>query len=193
MQIYSVSTDFDKFDSCLVDYDASAKIRPTDGPEWDMMIDFGGMRQGDKWWPRVMELDHRKKTRLGDYVSKLDGDVMILEKKAIEKLYPIMGEVEILPLICDFGDYWAVNILNVLDCIDYDKSEFVWLNEEEHRIMYFKKYVFRSEQIEGHHLFKIIDLPKSAIFVDDIFVDLVKKCKITGFSFKPVWDARTGR
>jgi len=53
--------------------------------------------------------------------------------------------------------------------------------------MYFEKYVFLKEKIEGYNVFKIIDSPKSAIFVNEIFVDSVEKQGITGFKFDLVW------
>jgi hypothetical protein len=80
----------------------------------------------------------------------------------------------------------------VLECINYQESEYELLSDEledgRPRIMYFEKYVFIPEKIRGFHAFKIIDAPKSHIFIDDIFVEAVEKNKITGFNFDLVWE-----
>ena len=186
MKIYEVNFS-DKYDVCGIDFDACRLIYKLD--DYDMMFHLGGHKTKN-WWPRIMER-FNEAPKLGDYISKLDGDVIILEKKAIDKLKPIMGNVEILPLKCPFGNYWAINILDVLKCIDYKKSEFDLLSDEledgRPDIMCFSKYEFIKEKIQGYNLFKIIDKPQSAIFVNEVFVDEVKKHNITGFQFDLVW------
>jgi hypothetical protein len=57
--------------------------------------------------------------------------------------------------------------------------------------MYFKKYEFVKEKIEGYNLFKIIDSRRSAIFANEVFVESVEKQGITGFKFELVWPAES--
>lgn len=186
MKIYEINFS-DKYDVCGIDFEACRLI--SKASDYDMMFHLGG-RKKKNWWPRIMER-FNDKPKLGDYISKLDCDVIILEKKAIDKLRPIMGNIEVLPLKCPFGDYWAINVLDMLQCIDYQKSEFELLsNKVRHGrpdIMYFRKYQFIKDKIQGYNLFKIIDGPKGPIFVNDIFVDEVKKHGITGFQFDLKW------
>ena len=191
MRIYKVDADFKRYDSCSVDYDACAQEHEFGKNE--LLFRFDGTSKADGWWPRIMvrNFDSPKK-KLGDYINKISSDVIILEKNALEKIRHIMGNVEVLPLACDFGDYWAINVLAVLDCIDYDNSEYVTFDNSfingRLRVMNFKKYVFREDVVRGHHMFKIIDTPRSAIFVDEVFVNAVKEHKITGFEFELVWE-----
>ena len=192
MRIYKVNADFKRYDSCSVDYDACA-VEHEFGKN-ELLIDFDGTSKADGWWPRIMvrNFDSPKK-KLGDYINKISSDVVILEKKALEKIRPIMGDVEVLPLACDFGDYWAINVLSVLACIDYEKSEYEVFSTNSFvnghpRVMYFRKYEFQRDAVGDHHMFKIIDEPKSAIFVDEVFVNAVKEHKITGFEFELVWE-----
>lgn len=120
MKIYKINADFDHYDSCRIDYEACA--REHEFGENELLIDFDGTSKAEGWWPRIMVRDFDKP--LGDYIDKISGDVIILERRAIEKLRPLMGEVEVLPLECDFGDYWAINVLTVLECIDHEKAEY---------------------------------------------------------------------
>jgi hypothetical protein len=194
MKIFEVATDFDNYDVCGLNKEACRKLFNLEHLEdWELYFDFDGSSQSNKWWPRVMER-FNEKPKLGDYISKLGGEVIILEKKAIEKLKPLMSNVEILPLICDFGDYRAINVMDVIDCINYEKSDFKQFSAKpanwedwRPRIMRFIKYEFIKEKIEGYNIFKIIDKPQSAIFVNETFVNSVKEHGITGFAFKLVW------
>ena len=189
MRVYSISGDFDNYDACEIDFVACAKKHP-DIADYDMRFNLEGVSVTSTWWPRKMKRynDHP----LGDYVSKLTNDVLILERQAISKLSFVLGNIEILPLDCNFGDYWAVNILDVLDCIDYEKAEFKCFSKrneyDKPRIMRFIKFAFHSEKIMDHHVFKIVDQPQSHVFVDDVFVKEVAKHNIAGFKFKLVWE-----
>ena len=192
MRIYKVSGDLDNFDVCGLDKEACRESFNLGHLEdWDLHIDFDGSSQEKDWWPRIMK--RRNDKPLGDYVSILSGDVMIMERKAINKLRPLMGNVEILPLVCDFGDYLAINVMDVLECIDYEKSEFKLFKDEiwngRPHIMRFIKYEFIKGKTEGYNIFKIIDAPKSRIFVNETFVEAVEKNGITGFKFELVWES----
>lgn len=190
MKIYEINADFDHYDSCHIDYDACA--REHEFGECDLLIDFDGSSQAKGWWPRIIVRNFDNP--LGTYINKISGDVIIMEQQGIQKLAGLLGPVEILPLECDFGDYWAINVMTVLECIDYTASRFKLLSTElrngRPRVMRFEKYEFIPEKIEGHHVFKIIDKPKSMIFVDDVFVEAVENFGITGFKFDLVWESK---
>lgn len=155
-----------------------------------MHFSLDGSRKSDSWWPRV--LMRYNDNPLGDCIY-LDSSVLIISEEVVGKLLEIFGEVEILPIFCNFGEYKAINVLDVLDCVDYCRSRykrFPKKNEEDlPRIMMFESFSFKSEKIKGHHIFKILDLPKSAIFVDDFFVSEVQRHNITGLKFSAVWNS----
>ena len=188
MVIYEVNADHDKFDACQIDYDAKRNGLPFD----EIPFRLDGTSRLASWSP--FKISRYDELPLGDYISKLSGDVMIMEKKAIDKLRPIMGNIEILPLLCDFGDYWAINVITVLECINYEKSQFKTFptgsRNGRPRIMQFEKYEFIPDEVNGYHIFKIADKPKSSIFVDDVFVKAVDENGITGFKFDLVWEKK---
>ncbi|MCL1808908.1 MAG: hypothetical protein FWG42_03955 [Clostridiales bacterium] len=190
MKIYEVYPEYDKYDICIVDMEACKTVCSFD--DHDAMFHFDGSPRLKNWWPRVM-VRSKNKMALGDYISCLEGGVIILEETAIGKLESMMGSKEILPLECDFGDYKAVNVMDVLDCIDYKKSKYLLLSEElvdgRPKIMYFEKYAFIEEKLEGYNIFKIVDDKESSIFVNEAFVDCVRLHGITGFKFELVWQS----
>lgn len=188
MTIFRVSAEHDKYDACYIDYDAGRNGVPFD----EKPFFFDGTAQLAGWIP--FKINRYNELPLGDYVSKLSGDIIIMEKKAIDVLLPFLGNAEILPLLCDFGNYWAINVITVLDAIDYENSVFKNFpsgSRNGHpRVMFFRKYEFIPEEIAEYHMFKIADMPKSAIFVDDVFVKTVEENGITGFKFDLVWESK---
>ena len=196
MKVYKLTGDFDKYNTCNVDRNRCQQYRRAKGladiSGSEMSLNLDGKPLKDVWWPRTMMLDDDPPRPVGDYVYHWVKTGLVLERRAIETLKPIMGPVEVLPLICDFGDYWAVNVLTTLDCVDYETSRFVRFQQRDPnvipRIMYFEKYAFFPEKIVDNHIFRIPDQVRSVLFVDDVFVSTVKQLGITGFDFTLVWE-----
>lgn len=190
MRIYKLKGDFDKYQTCSIDYIASLRYLPKECSGFDTMITFDGTPQKEHWFPRVIARNPHKGRKLGDYISCLSSPVF-LNTRAIETLKPIIGNFEVLPLICDFGDYYAVNDLNLLDCINYDEAEPVLFDKgapvTPENIMYFKRYSFHAHKLNGCHVFRIVELARSVVFVDDVFRKECEKHNIAGFAFDLVW------
>ncbi len=93
---------------------------------------------------------------------------------------------ELLPIVVDNMDYCMVNVTEVLDCINYDMSEYKLFSDGK-RIMRFENYVFHKEVISGKHIFKIKDEPLGSPFVSDEFKEKVLANNLTGFDFKLAW------
>jgi len=75
--------------------------------------------------------------------------------------------------------YYLVNVLNEVNCINYEKSEFEKY-EEDGQIHYdFDKYVFYSEQLEKQYLFRIPENPSWVLYTD-LFKSLCEKYDIVG-------------
>jgi len=181
--IFKLDSDSKNYDSCFMD-----TSNPT-GSKRPFALE--GISQGQNWLPRKTK--RYNELPLGDYITHIGSDAIIVEYQAIKKLRPWMGNVEVLPLDCDFGDYRLINILDVLTCVDYKHSEYISFGDTHPdgrpRIMTFNRIAFFPESIKGHHLFKIVDLPKSVIYADEVFVNAVKINNITGFLFKKVWES----
>lgn len=119
----------------------------------------------------------------------LSSHIPVFDKKAVEVLKDLLeGYAEILPLECQEGEFYAINVIEVLDCIDYDKSDFKTFRDGK-RIMRFKKYEFKKQIVEGKHIFKIVDEPLRRPFVSDEFRQRVIDSKLAGFVFELVWDS----
>ena len=189
MKIYEIEADYDHYDTCTIDLKALKIDEVQATPE--LFFHLKGSRVADTWWPRPMERRHKWRHKLGDFICSLNPSAMILEYQAIEKLRSVLGDIEILPLLCPFGDYRCVNVLGAIDCLDYEKSEYSAFDTPNSdgtpRIMMFKKYAFIPERLSGHHIFRLVNT-RVELYADDVFVEEVTKHGITGFKFKLLWE-----
>lgn len=150
---------------------------------------FDGCSKKEYWKNQeVARLEPEKELSLSD-APGFYPHLPVFNEKAIAILKSYLEETaEILPLQSSEDNFYAINILKVFDCINYDKSEFK-LFKDGKRIMRFKKYSFFINKIEGYHIFKIKDEPLGSPFVTDDFRNTVINNELTGFIFRQVWDS----
>ncbi len=104
----------------------------------------------------------------------------------------LAGNAEMLPLDCADGNFYAVNVTTVLDCIDYQRARYKTFRDGK-RIMRFTEYAFDAQEIEGIHIFKIKDEPLKCPFVSEGFKKAVEGNCLTEFRFELAWSEGQGR
>lgn len=143
-------------------------------------------------WPKVELLGSDLNKPFADCVKLWVGAMpLIFNKKAkdiIQKKYS--DYIQFLPMIYEENNeiyYWA-NILNAMDCIDYEKSDLkISLGKY---IMEVNKYVFK-DIVKNQPIFKIyLDgiFDPVITFVNDEFKKLIEDNKLKGFKFTEVFD-----
>ena len=177
MKIWHLGADVNNFDNLI----------PVKEKDWSLLR-FDGTKLSDTWQPiAVRIIEEQKKSD----TPGLSAGIPVLSSKAVEVLKNLMGnKVEILPLRCRRGEYYAINVLDVLDCVNYKNSEFKRF-ENSGRIMRFIKYSFNPNCVEGKQIFKIIDEPVRRPFVSDEFRNKVLDSELVGFKFELVWDSES--
>ncbi|MDM5186259.1 suppressor of fused domain protein [Bacillus sp. DX4.1] len=139
----------------------------------------------DVWTPvEMVSSDHGEQTDL------LNDMPPIFTKEAIETVYDLIKEkVQVLPLVHDNYDCYLINVINVLDCIDYNHAK-----PNNHGG--FKEYSFNIEKVQGEHIFRTAnmrhdlgDFPIVSVetFVSDEFKKRVTNSGLKGFDFDLVW------
>ncbi|MBE5886450.1 MAG: hypothetical protein E7284_08630 [Lachnospiraceae bacterium] len=152
----------------------------------DYIQSFDGAEKIKDWNPMQVK---RMYDRVFSNTPGLSPHIPVFDDKAICVLRNLLiGNAEILPLDCEDGSFYAINVINVIDCIDYEKSTYKTFRDGK-RIMRFTKYVFKHEKIKGVNLFKIKDEPLKRPFVSDEFKQTVEKNNLLGFKFKLAWDS----
>lgn len=112
MRVYSLRSNEDSSD-LMLDKSVSA--------EHPVELKFKGKSKMPMWTPPLLYTNNKRK--YNDFPRYLSGQSIISEKvKNI--LFPILAEeVEILPLSHPEFNLFMLNITNVIDCVDYNRSE----------------------------------------------------------------------
>ncbi len=178
MKIYELESQANKYDYFVIGDDKVVD---------QMLFDykFDGNRVAHRWQPVKVKIDE-KDERPCDKPTFSYGPVF--SRRALDILGDIIGSnVEILPLIYEKGDYYLINVINLLDCINYEKAQYIPFSSG--RPMRFVQYSFKENLVKSVDIFKIVEFPKVTVFVSEKFKEVVTKNKLTGFKFIEVWDS----
>ncbi|MDX2139163.1 MAG: hypothetical protein SF123_13830 [Chloroflexota bacterium] len=105
--------------------------------------------------------------------------------KALSILYPLVSKsVELFKLDISDYIYYAVNVINVVDCVDHTRTKTKTLPLGEKRVI--GKPIMRKERCENEAIFKIPEMLLTNIFVSHRFKDLVETNNLTGLKFTPI-------
>lgn len=184
MNIYKLKSDFER-------YQGLRKLKEEDRKKLlDYRLDhrwFRGAAIGDQWWPIAMGLNEGDEDLpSGDFPWC---SFPAFSKRAVEALRNLLEpNGEILPLICEFGDYYAFNTTSVVDALDEERSELKRFKSSG-RISEILRYEFYPEKLQGLSIFKLRQFP-AGDYVTDTFVQRVQEAGLVGFDFstaRQVW------
>ena len=134
------------------------------------------------WTPWKVELgrpEGYENLPMGDF-PLLAFHVPVFNERAAERLQPLLvGNGELLPLLCDEGSFFAYNVTTVLDALDIEKS--IVIRFADGGIQDVIRHEFVPEKLISP-IFKIPQVPD--VFVTDEFQDAVIKHELEGFHFK---------
>ncbi|WP_292147066.1 DUF1629 domain-containing protein [Mesorhizobium sp.] len=85
-------------------------------------------------------------------------------------------------------EVWLLNATNVIDALDEARSRIVRFDDGD--ILAIESYAFDAEKIGTAELFKL-PMRASPVFVNDVFVERVRKAGLRNVSFEPVWTSAT--
>lgn len=184
MKIWRMDVDFNEFETLQLE--GKDKLIPTEiktklrrGIELNHIIDN----------MRVEILDGIEPTDCVMFWSETS--ILVFSKEAVCVLNNILDEsVEIIPLDCDDREYFILNVLSIIDAIDYTKSNFRKLDTG--LVVGFDKYSFLEDEVKDKHIFKVLLNNKvytTEIFVSETLKNIVEEHKLKGFKFIEVWDS----
>ena len=114
----------------------------------------------------------------------------MMNKRSTLALKNILDEsAELICLESLDEKYYLVNILKVIDAIDYENSTLEKLSSGF--VIGIEKYVFKEEFLQGQHLFKTLlddTIMATDVFVSDKFKSTVEEAGLVGFKFTEVWN-----
>ena len=122
--------------------------------------------------------------------------IVLFNQKAKDCLEGVFGDyVEFVPAKYQDDIYYIVNVLNIIDGLNYEKSEFEKLDDG--RPYSINKFSLRPNMVNNISIFKLFleeSIYSTEIFVSQEVKDIVEENGLTGFSFEEVWrDDETDR
>ena len=122
--------------------------------------------------------------------------IVLFNQKAKDCLEGVFGDyVEFVPAKYQDDIYYIVNVLNIVDGLNYEKSEFKKTHDGKPYAV--NKFSFRSNIVKNIPIFKVFfwkNIYSTDILVSQEVKDIVEENGLTGFSFEEVWrDDETGR
>lgn len=182
MNVYSIELDSDHYQSLeLVDLDA----------DWEAMYKFNGTPvEESKPLHVAVVFDEELKEQLppGDFPS-LFADIPVLSERAVKVLRVLVeGNGELLPLECEDGNYFVLNVTRLIDALDERKSDIVRFPDGK-KILDIKEFVFVPSKLRNVDIFKLPQQPLGQVFVTDRFVKAVRDAGLLGINFIWLWSS----
>jgi hypothetical protein len=183
VRIYELVPESDNWDTFLVELDAER-------PAWDydVFLDgFKGESMADHWQPVPMDRQEQERATMGVPDFPLVANVVnteIISERAAALLDPLIGRhIELLPMASDEGQFFAMNVVTVVDVLDEELSEGNWYGPG--RMSVIRRFVMRSSA--DHALPPVFKIPQSGrTFITDEFLAAVREHGLTGLGPRPV-------
>ncbi|MBY0206223.1 imm11 family protein [Paenibacillus cucumis (ex Kampfer et al. 2016)] len=165
--------------------DSCMEIKTMDW-EHELASDFNGEVKATKWTPTTVKTLYKK--RHSDFPSLIIGKPIVRGNVRMV-LEPLMSrQVEFLPLMHEELKLYVVNVINVLDCVDWNRSDIRTYSDGSWAD--FNKLVFDFSKIPvDTYMFKIKETATVEVFVTDLFKQVVEEHKFKGLNFNVVYDS----
>ncbi|TPI37388.1 hypothetical protein FJ414_13625 [Mesorhizobium sp. B3-1-6] len=166
----------------------------SEGQEWVMPVDdetyeeFFGLdgRSLEGWQPPLMRRVEEGERLYSDF-PWLGEHAPLLRQPAVNALAAALrpyGE-----LVALRGEkVWLLNVTNVIDALDEAHSQIVRFEDGD--ILAIERYAFDAEKVGTAEVFKL-PMRASPVFVNEVFVERVRKAGLRNVSFEPLWTSGT--
>jgi hypothetical protein len=192
MSIYLIQSDLESYDS-LLKYPLAPfdDWWPQQGFEsWvEVRFALNGHRVGSRWRPipvyRYRGSPRRKYAGLAVDFHHSDVGWTAISEHALEVIRPLVGDaVEALPLeVVDHPEqrYYVLHVVDLVDCLDREHVEGRRIAEDAYTDI--TQYAFRPGTTDGHHLFRLPEIPLTVNLASEEFKQLVEANGLRGLTF----------
>jgi hypothetical protein len=182
MKVYEVRLDTNKYQRFL----------PEDQGVWKTKyLKMDCSRKLPDWVPLPIYVPNPR-LKKGNFFHLCPG-AFVTENGTTEKLRDILEMAgELLPLSCKGADYTLLNVTECMDCLDHDKTAWVFGKATGAKID-IKRYVFKPERLPESSLFKIPErvahlfVAEGRFDSEDEFKSRVEQEGLEGLLFAEVW------
>lgn len=169
--------------------DSVAQLIPDEDWDLDYRKTFDGRSKAPTWEPVELVRAWGSKTkRIAEMTDFARVGLFVLSERAVEELYDLIkDDVELLPVMVEGKKRWVMYVTSVLDCLDYEKSEFSLFSDGS--VLSFDALMFKEDVIKGHNVFRHRERPTGFIYTSEEFMRRVKSIDPDGTKFVLVWDS----
>jgi thiol-disulfide isomerase/thioredoxin len=143
---------------------------------------LNGRRLEAEWIPFKVEIEPKWWKRWPDLWSISSRPTF--NRRAREVFEPLLEQVvEFLPVKVVNYDYelFFVNVLDVEDCVDYERATWRWVEFEDiDKLKLIKKYKFHAECVERKLIFKVRSGRAWKDIITERFVEVTNRHKLKG-------------
>ena len=156
------------------------KIALQDDYDWHYLDDkFDGQRINS--WKYCEMLIYDNEEKYSDF-PHFASHIPVFSKKAIGCLGEILEKNgDVLKISCCDKEFCLFNVTTILDVFNDEKSKSI--KYPNGKIMYVEKYILKKSNYKSSAIFKLRNLTKSEVFVNDEFVDVVVANGLVGLEF----------
>lgn len=166
-------------------------VLPLDDADFDVFSAFDGTPRREGWAPIRVRL--LKEVERGQHLADSDlpwlsSAAPVFRARAAEALGDLLAEHgELLPLACDEAELRVLNVLRVVDALDFDRSKVVRFPSSG-AVLAIESHVFRPERLEGADIFRSPHMRESPVFVSERVVDRAEQAGLRGVGFRLLWE-----
>lgn len=165
-----------------------------DHDEWRLLERFRiGVDKGETF-PQIKVNPNPREKKTGDFPYLTPG-LPVFSERAMEAYKDLLaGKVKFLPIVpAKAGGirYFIVQVINLIDCLDYEKSVIDYYPHDPSRMAGVDLFAFKPEMVADQIIFKIPEA-STWTFVTEKFIACGKAAGLKGLSFSAVWDSETG-
>lgn len=170
----------------LPSYNNTISISTDDSIEYNPFLeDFDGSLKQSNWVPvKVVTLSRKPNN---DFPYLMPGLPVISEKAKKLIQDSVEFDVEFLPILHSELNLFAMNVINIVDCVDWSRSERKKYSDGS--LGRITKLVFDSQKIPNTHIFKIKEMASTKVFVTESFKILIEKNNLKGLDFSMFYDS----
>lgn len=137
-----------------------------------------------QWRPVKVRVDRAQ--RRGDFPSFLPGSVPAFSQRAVDVLLPLLGgAVEALPLECGRLKFYAIHVLDLVDCLDERRSTI--RRFPSGGVMRIEKHVFDEKCLGERMIFRLREAPLKGVYYSGELKRHIEAAKLEGLEERQVF------
>lgn len=184
MKVWKLDADMDEFESFKLINEDKEFLR-----DFKKEMSNGEKKKGKFDNLEIEIIDTGKSSDLPQFWNYTG--TLIFSENAKKSLESYLEDcVEFIPLKYKHVNYYMLNVIRIVDAIDYDSAIFRKLDTG--LVVGMDKYSFKEEEIKNINMFKVLlngRIHNSEIYISSELKEKIEEFNLVGFEFTEMWDS----